>query len=168
MPSWCGQEQLWFYMCLNTIITDMIWHQCACSALFFPFVLLIHLLSSNADLHIPSVTKHCPITMPGSHTTAGLFTSPVAVRLMSLPDLTHSSVKQLLAVSLRCDSKMRCSAPMSETQCTQTQTQQSSTELLDTGGIRTNFHFCIIQTQEKLRSDTSTCLAVMLSTCRTL
>jgi hypothetical protein len=34
---------------------------------------------------------------------------------MSLPDLTHSSVKQLLAVSLRCDWNIRCSALISGT-----------------------------------------------------
>jgi hypothetical protein len=85
-------------------------------------------------------------------------------RCLSLPDLTHSSVKQLLAASLRCDSDMRCSALMSETQCTQTQTQQSSTELFDTGVIRTKFRFCVIQTQEQFTSNTSICLAVMLST----
>jgi hypothetical protein len=85
-------------------------------------------------------------------------------RCLSLPDLTQSSVKQLLAASLRCDSDMRCSALMSETQCTQTQTQQSSIELFDTGVIRTKFYFCVIQTQEQFTSDTSICLAVMLST----
>ena len=70
-------------MCLNVIITDMICHQSACSALFSLFVLLIHLLSSNADLHMSPVTKHRPIT-PESHTTACLFTAPVAVSLMSV------------------------------------------------------------------------------------
>jgi hypothetical protein len=40
----------------------------------------------------------------------------------SLPVLTHSSAKQLLAANLRCDSDMRCSAFMSETQCSPTHT----------------------------------------------
>ena len=61
-----------------------------------------------------------PITMSGSHTIGCPFTSQVDLRLVSLPDLTHSSVNKLLAASLHCDSDTRCSAFMSETQCTRT------------------------------------------------
>lgn len=61
-----------------------------------------------------------PITTSGSHTIGCPFTSQIDLRLVSLPDLTHSSVTKLLAASLHCDSDMRCSAFISETQCTQT------------------------------------------------
>jgi len=155
-------------MCLNTIITDVIWHQSACSALFFLLALLINLLSSNADLHISPVTKHCPITTPGSHKTACLLTAPVTVRLMSV--LTWSDTLFCQAAAGRQSALWQWHellSPYVWNTVQQTLTQQSSTELLDTGVIRTKFHFCVrvIQTQEQFKSDTSICPAVMLTTC---
>ena len=57
--------------------------------------------------------------LPHPHRNVCPLTSQVSVRFMSLPDLTHSSVKQLLAASLSCDCDIRCSAFISETQCIQ-------------------------------------------------
>jgi hypothetical protein len=171
-------------MCLNTVITDVIWHQSACSALFFLLVLLINLLLSNADLHISPVTKHCPITTPGSYTTACLFTAPVAVRLMSV--LTWSDTLFCQAAAGRQSALWQWHELLSPYvwNTVQTQTQQSSTELLDTGVIRTKFHslLCTSNSDSRtvqirrqylsgsdvkymFRSDTSICPAVMLSTC---
>jgi hypothetical protein len=155
---------------MNAVITDMIWHD----------ISLLALLSSSFFYLFTSSPLMLTCTSLQSRSTAPLqCQNPPQLYVcsqlqllsdwcLSLPDLTHSSVKQLLAISLRCDSDMCCSALMSETQWTQTQTQQLSTELFDTGVIQTNYHFRVIQAQEPFRSDTSICLAVMFSTCKTL
>jgi hypothetical protein len=153
-------------MCLTAIIKDMIWYDMISICCFFLSVLLIHPLSCCWPTQLSSHKAEPPSHPTQLHVYSHL--QLLSDWCPSLPVLTHSSVKQLLAANLRCDSDMRCSAFMSETQCTQTHTHQSNSELFDTGVIRKMLHFCIIKRHEQFRSDTSICLAVMINACCTL